>query len=139
MDKQKQIKKMSQDLCNAAMCDIEIYGNCNVKDGSCYRCTNVAKDLYNAGYRHQSEETFNQKLSVEQLKVLPQRAWVWIEILKPYSFGEKVSAYYRIDYDYTSGRALCCGYPGITFNFYYADYDKTWTAYQYQLKRSDSK
>ena len=70
--------------------------------------------------------------TVEELKTLPLRAWVWIEVLVPFDYEEKVSAYYRKQEDYTHDKAFCCGYPGLSFVFYYEDYGKTWIAYQYQ-------
>lgn len=72
--------------------------------------------------------------TVEELKTLPLRAWVWIEVLEPLDYEEKVSAYYRKQMDYTHKKAFCCGYPGLSFSFYYEDYGKTWIAYQYQPK-----
>lgn len=79
-------------------------------------------------------------LTVEELKALDSntngtpRQWMWIEILddkmlKP-GFG-KVSAYYRVQYDYTHGEAFCCGYPGMSYGFDYAEYGKTWIAYNH--------
>lgn len=74
----------------------------------------------------------NKHLNVEWLKSLREGEWVWIEVLKPFDFTEKVSAYYRKQADYTRGRAFVCGYPGLSFTFDYADYNDTWTAYLYQ-------
>jgi len=73
-------------------------------------------------------------LSIEQLKALPLREWVWIEVLKPFTFEEKISAYYRKQADYSHDRSFCCGYPGLSFSFDYADYNITWTAYAYKPK-----
>lgn len=77
-------------------------------------------------------------LTIEEVKALSDKVennpnqWVWIEILD-YRISKpgcgKVSAYYRVQYDYTHGEAFCCGYPGITYDFDYAEYGKTWFAY----------
>lgn len=73
-------------------------------------------------------------LTVEQLRKMDSdmenRCWVWIEVLKPFSYELKVSAYYQVQYDYTKGKAFICGYPGLTFGFDYSDYGKTWLAYR---------
>lgn len=74
----------------------------------------------------------NRVLSIEQLKELPLRSWVWIKVLVPFEFRDKVSAYYRKCYDYSYDQAFICGYPGLSFSFDYEDYNKTWIAYQYQ-------
>lgn len=71
-------------------------------------------------------------LTVEQLIALPEGEWVWIEVLQPFSFEEKVSAYYRKQMDYTHGKAFICGYPGISFGFDFSDYNNTWVAYTEQ-------
>ena len=68
-------------------------------------------------------------LTEEQLIALPVGEWVWIEVLQPFSFEEKTSAYYRKQVDYTHGKAFICGYPGISFGLEYSDYSKTWVAY----------
>ena len=73
-------------------------------------------------------------LSIEQLKNLPLREGVWIEVLEPFAYEEKVSAYYRKQADYSHNKSFCCGYPGLSFSFDYADYNKTWTAYIHQPK-----
>lgn len=61
-----------------------------------------------------------------------EREWLWIEILNNEDQNPrkgKVSAYYRIEPDYTQGRSLCCGYPAIGYAFDYSDYGKTWLAF----------
>lgn len=55
MNKEKQIEEMAKDLCDSTMCDLETFNNCRMPQGNCSRCQRVAKDLYNAGYRKQSE------------------------------------------------------------------------------------
>ena len=74
----------------------------------------------------------NSILTIEQLTWLPYGKWVWIEVLEPFSFEEKVSAYYRKQVDYTRGKAFICGYPGISFGFDFSEYNKTWVAYAEQ-------
>ena len=74
----------------------------------------------------------NKHFTIEELQSIPEGEWVWIEVLKPFDFAEKVSAYYRKQYDYTHGRGFTCGCPGLSFSFDYADYNDTWTAYLYR-------
>ena len=75
----------------------------------------------------------NEPLSVEDVKSLPVKSWVWIEILDVSRFRWKAEcAYYRSHLDYTSGEAFCCGYPGMGYEFEYEDYGKTWLAYRQQ-------
>lgn len=68
-------------------------------------------------------------LTVEELKSMPILEWVWIEELQKQTSNEKASAYYRKHEDYTKDKAFVCGYPGISYSFYYEDYGKTWLAY----------
>jgi hypothetical protein len=76
----------------------------------------------------------NPPLSLEYLKQIngdmENRRWIWIEVIIPSKVQDKESAYYRVQSDYTQGRAFCCGYPGCGYSFDYADYTKTWLAYQ---------
>ena len=55
MSREKQIEEMAKVLCNSIMCDLETFDNCRMPQGNCSRCQRVAKDLYNADYRKQSE------------------------------------------------------------------------------------
>jgi hypothetical protein len=77
-------------------------------------------------------------LTPDQLREINQdmenRRWVWIELLKIPHHNEIESAYYRVQSDYTHGRAFCCGYPGYGVHFEYHDYGITWLAYNYQPK-----
>ena len=73
-------------------------------------------------------------LSVDELKALPLRAWVWIEIPRLFQSETKTSAYYRKQYEHDADRLFSCGYPGLSFSFDYADYNKTWVAYSSQPK-----
>lgn len=76
----------------------------------------------------------NRIVTIEELKALPVGDWVWIQVWEQFEFGEKVSAYYSKHEDYTRDKSFCCGYPGLSFGFDYADYNKTWTAYKYEPK-----
>ena len=66
------------------------------------------------------------------LRQMPIRDWVWIEILNPDAFlsKETVSAYYRKYDGYKKDEIFWCGYPGLGFGFDYADYGKAWLAYR---------
>ena len=74
----------------------------------------------------------NEPLTVDELREMPIRDWVWIEILNPDAFRSKetVSAYYRKYDGYKKDEIFWCGYPGLGFGFDYADYGKTWLAYR---------
>ena len=73
-----------------------------------------------------------EPLTLNELRQLPIRDWVWIEILNPDAFRSKetVSAYYRKYDGYKKDEIFWCGYPGLGFGFDYADYGKTWLAYR---------
>lgn len=79
----------------------------------------------------------NKALKPGVLREMMLFQWVWIEVLKSFNDRDKVSAYYSKHYDFTGGTAFCCGYPGITFSFYYADYGKTWLAYRCKPEQED--
>lgn len=81
-------------------------------------------------------------LTIEQLKELmpnvsdiqpsSKRQWIWIEVFnapEQPTFSKKISAYYRAEADYTRGKSFCCGYPGISYAFDFADYGKHWIAF----------
>ena len=74
----------------------------------------------------------NKTLTLGELRQMPIRDWVWIEILNPDAFRSKetVSAYYRKYDGYKADEIFWCGYPGLGFGFDYADYGKTWLAYR---------
>ena len=73
-----------------------------------------------------------EPLTLDELREMPIRDWVWIEILNPDAFRSKetVSAYYRKYDGYKKDEIFWCGYPGLGFGFDYADYGKTWLAYR---------
>lgn len=76
-------------------------------------------------------------LTVAELREMPLREWVWIQILG--SEGERreyipESAYYRKQYSYAPEKVFECGYPGWSTYFDYVDYGKTWIAYRNRPK-----
>ena len=73
-----------------------------------------------------------EPLTLKELRQMPIRDWVWIEILNPDAFRSKetVSAYYRKYDGYKKDEIFWCGYPGLGFRFFYEDYGKTWLAYR---------
>ena len=78
----------------------------------------------------------NSKLSINDLRHLPDGKWVWIERVD--QCGDWPSAYYQKESDFTRGRAFCCGYPNHSFSFDYRDYGHTWTAYQFEPQKGDA-
>lgn len=76
----------------------------------------------------------NAPLTLEELRGMDLREWCWIEVLVPFDFAPKVSAYYQRQEVGTESGAMrgtfWCGYPGLTFGFDYSDYGKTWLAYR---------
>ena len=81
----------------------------------------------------------NKTLTLGELRQMPIRDWVWIEILNPDEFRSKetVSAYYRKYDGYKKDEIFWCGYPGLGFGFDYADYGKTWMAYRQKPEEDD--
>ena len=73
-----------------------------------------------------------EPLTLAELRKMPIRDWVWIDVLNPDAFRSKetVSAYYRKYDGYKKDEIFWCGYPGLGFGFDYADYGKTWLAYR---------
>ena len=73
-----------------------------------------------------------EPLTLDELRQMPIRDWVWIEILNPDAFRSKetVSAYYRKYDGYKKDEIFWCGYPGLGFRFFYEDYGKNWLAYR---------
>ena len=74
----------------------------------------------------------NEPLTLDELREMPIRDWVWIDVLNPDAFRSKetVSAYYRKYDGYKKDEIFWCGYPGLGFRFFYEDYGKTWLAYR---------
>lgn len=55
MNSEKQIiEEIAKDLCQNTMCDLDEWNDCSLFDDVyCLRCLNLAKRLYDAGYRKQ--------------------------------------------------------------------------------------
>lgn len=80
-------------------------------------------------------EKDNAPLTLEELREMPLQEWLWVEIVHPtkrQQMHEVVSGYYRVYEDYTDGEALCCGFPGMIFEFEYEEYGKNWLAYRHK-------
>ena len=112
---------------------------CNWPD-SRYTILREALDMAISALRQQ--ERFgeaNKTLTLGELRQMPIRDWVWIEILNPDEFRSKetVSAYYRKYDGYKKDEIFWCGYPGLGFGFDYADYGKTWMAYRQKPEEDD--
>ena len=112
---------------------------CNWPD-SRYTILREALDMAISALRQQERfgET-NKALTMDELRKMPIRDWVWIEILNPDAFRSKetVSAYYRKYDGYKADEIFWCGYPGLGFGFDYADYGKTWLAYRQKPEEND--
>ena len=112
---------------------------CNWPD-SRYTILREALDMAISALRQQETVTdshqLNEPLTLDELRKMPIRDWVWIDVLNPDAFRSKetVSAYYRKYDGYKKDEIFWCGYPGLGFGFDYADYGKTWLAYR-QKKR----
>lgn len=77
-------------------------------------------------------------LSVDKLREMPLKEWVWIEVLgterEQRGYLSK-SAYYCKQHSYAPEKVFECGYPGWSTYFDYADYGKTWVAYWNKPKK----
>ena len=69
----------------------------------------------------------NEPLTMDELREMPIRDWVWIDVLH---LKEAISSYYRKYDGYKKDEIFWCGYPGLGFRFFYEDYGKTWLAYR---------
>ena len=69
----------------------------------------------------------NEPLTLDELREMPIRDWVWIDVLH---LKEAISSYYRKYDGYKKDEIFWCGYPGLGFRFFYEDYGKTWLAYR---------
>ena len=81
-----------------------------------------------------------QPLTLEQLKSMDLLEWCWIEVLVPFDFELKVSAYYQkqeVGTERTMLKTFWCGYPGMTFGFDYCNYGKTWLAYAHKPEQEE--
>ena len=121
--------------------EAEYYSDCDMVKVHCSVC-----GANTSGWFDEPEEAtadWNRRavvgdkaLTMERLKKMGNRQtpqWVWLEIL---GAGDKhQSGYYRAQFDYTRGRAFCCGYPGQSYSWNYADYGKTWLAYDHKPEK----
>ena len=104
-------------------------------EGCFHDCGNPAFiELALAALREQAERENPKPLTLDELWQMELNEWLWIEALEPFSYPNKISAYYqRHEYGTADGamkETFACGYPGITFGFDYCDYGKTWLAYR---------
>ena len=77
----------------------------------------------------QQEHDRNEPLTLDELRQMPIRDWVWIDV---FHSKEAVSSYYRKYDGYKKDEIFWCGYPGLGFRFFYEDYGKTWLAYRHK-------
>ena len=75
----------------------------------------------------QQEHDRNEPLTLDELRKMQLRDWVWIDVLHS---KEAVSSYYRKYDGYKKDEIFWCGYPGLGFRFFYEDYGKIWLAYR---------
>lgn len=82
----------------------------------------------------------NIPLTLEELRGMAFREWVWIERLG----APSESAYYRKHADYGSydgcvpKEEIRCGYPGMTIIFHFTNYGKTWLAYRHKPTQKEN-
>lgn len=79
-------------------------------------------------------EDRNDPLTLDELKQLPLKEWVWVEVLQKISGIRDESTYYRKCLGWMPENTFFCGYPGWATAFDYADYGKTWLAYRSKPK-----
>lgn len=83
MSEEKRIKELQKDLCNiSSMCGAEDYDGCVARDGSCARCRNVARDLYNTNYRKQGEVVEEIFTEIKRHMRHPFSEYPWESILE---------------------------------------------------------
>ena len=100
---------------------------CNWPD-SRYTILREALDMAISALRQQEcVGDVNKSLTIDELRQMPIRDWVWIDVLHS---KEAVSSYYRKYDGYKKDEIFWCGYPGLGFRFFYEDYGKTWLAYR---------
>lgn len=102
-----------------------------------YSLYNEMAEKYAISVWNRRASPANPPLTLEQLQEMngdmETRPWVWIEMLV--EDKRHKSAYYQIQHDYTKGEALCCGYPGMGYEFEYEDYNETWLAYAHKPEK----
>lgn len=69
-----------------------------------------------------------EPLSKEELQELPNKTWVWVEVLDDVAFShpQQKSGWYRSVFAEMTEDVFACGYPGMTFGFDYKDMGTTW-------------
>lgn len=69
-----------------------------------------------------------EPLSKEELRELPNKTWVWVEVLDDGAFThpQQKSGWYRSVFAEMTEDVFACGYPGMTFGFDYKDMGTTW-------------
>lgn len=83
----------------------------------------------------EQEQRYNPKpLTLEELRQMPPKEWVWVEVLQKRSGLQDESAYYRKFLGWMPENIFFCGYTGWATAFDYADYGKTWFAYRSKPK-----
>ena len=101
------------------------------QDPEYWRKLRPALDMAISALRQQETVTnrngLNEPLTLDELRQMPIRDWVWIDVLHS---KEAVSSYYRKYDGYKKDEIFWCGYPGLGFRFFYEDYGKTWLAYR---------
>ena len=78
----------------------------------------VAEAIAEKGAREYGQDhKLGEPLTLDELREMPIRDWVWIEVLTPDAFRSKetVSAYYRKYDGYKKDEIFWCGYPGLGF------------------------
>lgn len=71
-----------------------------------------------------------EPLSKEEIQELPNKAWVWVEVLddKAFTHPQQKTGWYRNVSAEMSDDIFACGYPGVTFGFEFKDMGITWKA-----------
>ena len=71
-----------------------------------------------------------EPLSKEELQELPNKAWVWVEVIDDEAFThpQQKTGWYRNVSAEMSDDIFACGYPGMTFGFEFKDMGTTWKA-----------
>lgn len=81
----------------------------------------------------QENDSANRPLTLDELRNLPEKEWVWIECLEPIPYTNGSAYYCKIE-AIRPEVMFECGYPGWGTAFRYEDYDKAWLAYRRKPK-----
>lgn len=71
----------------------------------------------------------NPPLTLDELRELPEKEWVWIESIEPIPHTNGSAYYCKID-AIRPEVMFECGYPGWGTAFRYENYGKAWLAYR---------